>query len=456
MKFKFIFPLFVLLAALLVSCNESTDGLGVDIQPTADKIFLKADTFHLSSQTVPVDSIVSKPDSLLLGTFIDDVLGTTRGDILTQLAIPTTNYTYLDPSVATTTPDSIVVSMSFNSYFGVSTSPMEISIYELKKALSDKENYFSNLDPAQYVDFSKRLNASSELLTIKNGLTGVQNTRLSIKLSDEFIQRFFTTNPTIFKSQADFLNFFKGLYITTNFGSSAMININNLSMTLYYHYILKNDPTQAKIKGYHTFTSNSEVVKVNLIRHPFRTLATNPNDEFNYIASPANYQTRVRIPLSRLRQRINVGDMVLDINSAVLKVNVQDRNNWGTSELIPYVSGMLLIKETALNDFFTKHELPSDTVSFIATLGKENITATTYKYNYTFSGLNKLIKNEILNSNKEYLDMVLVPVSLLYSTSSSSTVLSGVYQSTQMQAVSVYSGNNKDIPMKLEVIFSGL
>ena len=304
MKLKFIVPLLVLLAVFLVSCDNSADNMGVDIQPTADKITLNVDTFHLSSVTVPVDRIVSKPDSLLLGTFIDDFLGTTRADILTQLALPTTNYTYLDESVATTTPDSVVVTMGFDSYFGVSTSPVEISIYEMKTALKAKENYYSSIDPSLYVDFSRKLNASAELLTIKDGLTGIQNTQLAIKLSSDFLQRFFTKDPTIFKSQSEFDNFFKGLYITTDFGSSAMVNVRALSMTLYFHYIYKNDPAQIKIKGYHSFTANSEIVKVNRVQHPFRTLTINPNVEFNYLASPANYHTKVRIPLARLRQRI--------------------------------------------------------------------------------------------------------------------------------------------------------
>ena len=460
MKLKFIVPLLVLLAVFLVSCDNSADNMGVDIQPTADKITLNVDTFHLSSVTVPVDRIVSKPDSLLLGTFIDDFLGTTRADILTQLALPTTNYTYLDESVATTTPDSVVVTMGFDSYFGVSTSPVEISIYEMKTALKAKENYYSSIDPSLYVDFSRKLNASAELLTIKDGLTGIQNTQLAIKLSSDFLQRFFTKDPTIFKSQSEFDNFFKGLYITTDFGSSAMVNVRALSMTLYFHYIYKNDPAQIKIKGYHSFTANSEIVKVNRVQHPFRTLTINPNDEFNYLASPANYHTKVRIPLARLRQRIKTGDKHLDVNSAVLKLNVQDRSKWGagTGSVIPYISSVLLIKESAIDDFFTKHELPSDTVSFVATLGYENITATTYKYNYTFSNLANLIENELKkNSTNEYLDMVLVPVSLVQSSSASSSqsYLTEVNQSTQVEAVSIFSGKNKEIPMKLEVVYSG-
>ncbi len=458
MKLKFIIPIIAFIAALFVACEDSSTNLGKEIQPVSDRILLKADTFHLSSETFPVESIVSKPDSLLLGKYIDDFLGTSYADILTQLALPTTEFKYLDPSIATTVADSIVVRLGFSSYFGVDLAPIEVSIYEMKEALRENESYYSDIDPSEYVDFSKKLNNKPELLTIKDGVSGKIQSSLNVKLSDEFLQRFFTTDPTVFSSQEAFLNFFKGLYITTDFGSSAMININNLSMTLYYHYTLNDDPTKAKVKSYHNFPANSEVVKVNRIQYPFRTLQLNPADEYNYVASPSNYQTKVRIPLNRIRERVSVGDKVLDVNSTILKLNVQDRKDWGVSSIIPYVGSMLLIKESALDKFFKEHQLPSDTVAFIANLGRENITATTYTYNYTFNNLANLIENELKkNSTAEYLDMVLVPVSLkeVTSLSSTQTVISEVNQATQMQAVSIFSGKNKQTPMRLEVVYSG-
>jgi hypothetical protein len=38
---------------------------------------------------------------------------------------------------------------------------------------------------------------------------------------------------------------------------------------------------------------------------------------------------------------------------------------------------------------------------------------------------------------------------------STSTTINEVRQNTQLQAVSIYSGKNKKIPMKLEVVYSG-
>lgn len=461
MKFKFIIPLIAIVASLFVACEDASTNLGIEIQPVSDGILLDAATFTLNTETFPVARIVSKPDSLLLGKYIDDFLGTSYADIITQLRLPTTEFRYMDPSVATTVADSVVLHLGFSSYFGVNTAPIEVSVYELKKALSDSETYYSDIDPAEYVDFSKKLNAMPELLTIKDGVSGKIQKSLDIKLSDEFLSRFFTTDPTIFSGQEAFQNFFKGLYVTTDFGSSAMINVNSLSLTLYYHYTLNDDPTKAKIKGYHDFHANTEIVKVNRIQYYLSgTLKINPEDEFNYIVSPSTYQTKVRIPMDSIRRCIDasLGDKVLDVNSTILKLNVQDRKVWGANSIIPYVESMLLIKEDAVDEFFKERQLPSDTVAFLADLDKENITSTTFTYHYTFYDLASLIEHELKKDSKqEFLDMVLIPVRVtrVASGSSSQMIISEINPATQMQAVSIFSGKNKENPMRLEIVFSG-
>lgn len=457
MKFRFIFPVLALIV-LLGACDSIVGNLGVEIQPANDTIVLKSDTFRLMSETVAVDRIVSRPDSVLLGTFIDDYLGTTRADFLTQFAVPTENFVYLDPSVATTQPDSATLTLYFTSHFGVTSSPIELSVYELKKELKEKESYYSDIDVGEYVSFSKKLNeATSSLFTIRDGISGKLQTQLTIKLTDEFTQRLFTTDPENYGSQEGFMKFFKGLYVTSDFGSSAMLNLKTVSLRLHYHYIYNNDPSETKIKSYQLYSANNEVVKVNRVQHPFRILETSPQDEYNYLASPSNYHAKVRIPLGRLRERISVGDKNLDVNSAILRLDIQDSEKWNENSIVPRVQTVMLIRESEVDKFFTEHRLPSDTISFLADLDRENITATSYKYFYSFNNLSRFIQHEIeKNNDEEYIDMVLLPVSRKESTTATGqTSLVSVVQATQLQAVSIFSGNNKERPMRLEVVYSG-
>lgn len=55
----------------------------------------------------------------------------------------------------------------------------------------------------------------------------------------------------------------------------------------------------------------------------------------------------------------------------------------------------------------------------------------------------------------QYLEMVLVPVTPIRRQVSTTSVVSEVIQSNVLQSVSIYSGNNKTIPMKMEVVYSG-
>jgi len=457
MKFKFVFTILAIISVLFVACDDSATNLGKEIQPINDQIYLKTDTFHLSSETYAVDNIISRPDSFLLGTFVDKVYGTTRADILGQVYFPK-NYKYYDSSIAVTEPDSVNLLLVFNSSFGSEKSPMEISVYELKETLQYMENYPSNLDPSLYVDYNKILGKG--VMTVVNAVDSTRNTSVSIKLSADFVKRFFSTDPSIFSSEANFYNFFKGLYITSiNFGSATMLNISGIYLNLYYHYTYKSDGKV--VKGSLTFPASLEAKQVNRIFHPERTLVLSPDDEVNYISSPANYYTRVNIPLKRIRERVNVDGKHLMVNSAILRLDAVDKK--GTSTELPYINNMLLVKESALNNFFKDRKLTSDTCAFLAKVDSSYVSsAEVYKKFYTFNQLATLINTELskpLAEQKDNLTMVLVPVSPGYTTTSSSSSTiptpTSINQNSQLEAVGIYSGKNKKIPMKLEVVFSG-
>ena len=236
-----------------------------------------------------------------------------------------------------------------------------------------------------------------------------------------------------------------------------MLNVSRIKISLYYHYAY-NDDLESKIQGRHDFYVNTEVKKVNRLTHPLRRLNISPQDEYNYITSPGNYYTRVRIPLDRIRRDVNVGSKILDVNSASIRLNVKKKQP-GDETMVPYVDNLLLIKESAVDRFFRNNELPSDTVSFLSIRDSVYVSQDNYKYSFKFSGLANLIEKEIKDKDNTnpYLDMVLVPVTAKYlqSTTSSSISVSEIIQNNQLQSLTIYSGNHPEIPMKMEVVYSG-
>lgn len=452
MKLKDIAFLLALPAFFFAACNSDVaDVLGKQIQPAGDQISVDAAVFDLITETVPMERITSRPDSFLLGEFDDKQMGVLKADVLAEFSLFEPGFQFLSPDKGVTEVDSVVMSLNFSSSFGLVNTPLQIKIFELKAPLEDKF-YASDMDPAPYVDDSKLIGEAR--FTVIDGVTGKRKKQVRLKMNDAFKQRFFTTDPKHYRSQEDFKAFFPGVYITTDFGGLTMLNLQSVQLRMHYSYAYNTNLSE-KLSGYHDFFVTAGVPRVNRMTYPYRSLLFTGKDTLNYISSPANYRTRVRIPLAKLRERVNTGGKTLAVNSALIKMNIR-KKVVSDQSLIPYVNNLLLIKEGALNDFFDKRQALSDTVSFLASRDSVYVSKNNYTYHYEFDGLAKLIAKEIKGS-ADTLNMVLVPVTPLYrgSGASNSVVLSEVMQSNLLQSVAIYSGKHVTRPMKLEVIYSG-
>ncbi len=440
----------------IASCDDDATNLGVEIQPTQDEILVKTDVFRLKTETLPIDQIISKPDSFLLGTYIDDVFGITESDILTQVLVAKKGYTFLDDKVAKTTPDSVVLTIGFNSFFGVNSSPMKIDVYEMNKSLDFKKDYNSNIDADSYVNLSQPI--GSMVTTVLNPITKRNNREINIKLSSDFLTRFFTTDANVYKSQENFLNHLKGFYITTkSFGSSTILNVNKVLLTLHFHYkFLDGNKKDDVVSTYLNFPVNSEVKSVNRIKHTIRKQDVEIDNEYNYIVSPANYYTKIKIPVKEIKEKLG-SEKTLDVNGAKIKLNLLD-GNYGSH--IPNVTDLLLVKESEMDNFFKSNQLPNDSVAWLASLQKTKISEKKYDYYYSFPNLNKFIAKELKNKHsQEEMSFVLVPVTAKYRIESvgyynTRRVLTEIRQDMRMHATTIFSGNNKKKPMVLELIYS--
>jgi hypothetical protein len=77
----------------------------------------------------------------------------TKGEIIVQLA-PPVDYEF-PPEANNPQPDSLVLYMYYRTWFGLSNTPLEISIYELNKKTPDySTTYYTNLDVSEFTDKS--------------------------------------------------------------------------------------------------------------------------------------------------------------------------------------------------------------------------------------------------------------------------------------------------------------
>ena len=468
MKFHQII-LLIALSVLTFSCVDTLTDYGLKVQPTTDQIQIGTDTFHLNTETDSVEYIYSKPDSFLLGDFFNVKYGSTRADILAQVnSMEGSNFTFPENAQ----PDSALVILYYKSWFGDGYSPFEVNIYQmnLNDSLVYSNSYRSNLDPLKYSDRSNLL--GSGIFKAKDvSRKYSDSTALVIKLSDNFVTNFFN-GRNYFTNEAKFLHFFRGMYITTNFGASTLLNVEQIDLEYYYHYTAKVSGVDKKISNMLIFPANTLVRQVNRFKHDNRPTVTSINDSVNWVASPANFQTRIVLPLNRIKDSIDKkipakNGVKQIVNKAILQVKATQVEDSTLST--PLVSYMLLIKETEVDNFFKKKELPADT-STVAVLSQiyasEIGTTGTYEYFYNYD-VARIIANELKkNPTPQPVPMVLVPVEVVSSTSSTTgaTTYSSVKQQQKMSAVVVRSGKVKDSktglkiksePMHLKLIYSG-
>jgi hypothetical protein len=314
--------------------------------------------------------------------------------------------------------------------------------------ISDQSNI---VIPATPVDSSYSSKSESYVPTIR------------IKLSDEFAKRFFKIKD--FSSQKKFNELFKGLYICTDFGGSNVLYVTDITMTVFYHFTMQRPGmNDTIINDTRAFYANEEVRQVNRYSYPNRqsilTHYSQVNDT-NYIVSPANIYTELSVRIDSIYERINqqIGDTSqyrVYVNKADLNIDVlysdsatgRPRDRWDTP-----ASHMMLIQKEEINKFFSKNEMPSDSVAIIAALTATSDTLGNINYKYTYD-LSKLLTRQIRNKvQTEYLNFVLVPVAVTSNTSTGS--IQSIKPLQTISATLIRSANNQETPMDIEMVYAG-
>jgi hypothetical protein len=286
---------------------------------------------------------------------------------------------------------------------------------------------------------------------------------IRIKLSDEFAKRFFQIKD--FSSQKAFNQLFYGLYICSDFNASNVLYINDITMTVFYHFTMNRAQlNDTIIHDTRSFYANEEVRQVNRFTYPNRQSILQQYSQVkdtNYIVSPANIYTELTVQMDEIYNRIDaqLGDTAayrVYINRADLTVDVlysdsvtgRPRDNWDTP-----ASYMMLIQKENMAEFFSTNKTPSDSVAIITSLSAttDSLSNVIYQYSYDLSDmLTKQIRSE---QKVDQLTFVLVPVAI--TTNSSTGAILSVKPLQTISATCIRSANNPDIPMDIEVVYAG-
>ncbi len=438
-----------------VSCTND-DSVGGAVRPEGDNIVVAADTFHIKSENVFNNVMSAQADSMYMGEFYSPVFGTTKAELLVQFA-PPEKYEFPDDS-RKPTADSLVLMMYYKSWYGARNIPLEISVYEMNSGAIDyNKQYLSNLETSDFTDLSllmgKRMVTSvdlSESDSIRESEGYVPTIRY--KFDDEQLERFYNIARSPFGTTEEFLDHFKGIFITSRYGASTVFNFFEMHMKLHYHYTYEKNGKDTIVNTSIIYPANKEVRQLNKFSHNDIQEVVEENDSINFIKASAGIYTKLEIPMDRIRERIKskIGNKELHVNGAAIQLEIADMEENLLDLSYPFA--LMAITESEYEDFLKNYDVPTvvDTNTVIG-----YYTSAINAYNIDISYY--LVKHLRNNPTDENLSLLLLPVQLqqVVNSNTGEVNITRIRPQAEVGGVRLRSGNNANSPMKIKLLYAG-
>lgn len=462
-KIKTVFPLLAVLLISFSSCKDDVVSAGSAVLESEDSIIVRADTFSLTSSLVRGGAVTATPDSFMIGE-LDSKYGHLHADLLTQLACPV-GYRFPEGAVL----DSVCLFMYYRHAYGDGNAPLAINVYAMDRAtFTYNEPLRSDTAVSTYcsLEDSTMLLDNPMVVTAKRYTDSTYYSEkyiptITLRLNEHWANKIFAARD--YSSQEAFNKQFFGIYITPEFGGSTLLSVIDVNMAIYYHfpYIRAGVDTivEQDMKGLY---ASREVRQLNRYLWQERDLEVlEQNKDTNFIISPAHIYTQLTFPMASMKEAIiqSVGTRRAYVNRAHLSLPVlnyyegtdakRTRDDWAQP-----AQNMLLIRRGDLERFFNDEIVLSDSIAMYATLQAQTDTLDVTTYSYEFD-LSTLLTEQLREDRFSNLDMLLVPVTVTTSTTSSSYTIIDVTYNQSLTATEIYSAQHPEHQLELEVVYSG-
>jgi len=318
----------LLMTGLFASCNDE-GAVGLDLLPNPDGIgVFRLDTFSLRTYTVTEDSLeVQQPPILALGEVFDPVFGLSKVGMTYQVLLTNENIN-LGTNVQV---DSLVLALNFNNYYGDTTDQLLVTVYELDETIHRDSIYYANQAPAfkstplATITYHPRPTGTVPVDEPRvNGIDTVFNYPglLRIPLSADLSNRILAASggPDL-QNNTNFLNFFKGFYITatrvnsSGTGSVMLFSTASSRNGLFMYY--KTDTVRRRFDM--LVTDQAALRNVFNFNYQGTEVGSRINDTSNMVLEgfvQAGGSVKLKVDMPYLR------NLVKDFNVAINKVEV--------------------------------------------------------------------------------------------------------------------------------------
>ena len=456
MKLKYLLAIVGVLF-MLVSCDDNTATLGVDMMPTTDLITKKYETYDVTTASYPVgDSVLARTSMSYFGRFTDPETGTTvKSDFLAQFHCD--EGFSLPDTIRGDSCVSLELKLFIDNFVGDSLTSFKLSVYELNKQLDPNADYYTNINPEDYYDVNaepiaaKWFTMSDRTITDSARWSNSYNNNIRVTLPNSLgtqIIRDYRQNPEHFTNTSTWLHSgnpcSKGLYFKLDSGDGAMAYIYVVQLNMYFTYY--DEYYEKDTLGLCELAATEEVVEAS--RFENTNLQKLLDDtSCTYLKSPAGIFTVATIPADQ----INVQDTINSAKLTFTRYNARTDSEFKLG--IP--KKILLVRlDDYLNGFFENYQVPDNQESYIADF---NSSTNSYEYSNVARLVTKMVQEKSHGTASENWNKVLlIPVEATYSNTTDVTgtgrQIVKLNHDFSMTSARLVGGDNDKV--KMEVIYS--
>lgn len=471
MKLKTLTSL-LLVSLIIISCDDSTDGIGTTLTNKRDQLDITTDTFNVTTKSIAANAVLSRNISGYIGKFKDPETETDiTADFMTQFGVLENFYlpefkNIVSKENGLVYADSCEIRLYNEDTVGDSLAPMHLKMYELSKPVSDSKDYYTNFDPVQenYIrnggltvekaytladvtssDKEKKAKGYSPSIRIPLNKPYTDKNGKTYKNYGTYImQKYYSPDSVNFKNSYKLIhNIMPGFYFKSVGGSGSIGKIFNSILFVYFRMQYKDSVyTRAA-----TFGGTQEVMQTTHIVNDGNALQQLINNQSGtYLKTPAGIFTQMTLPV----EEIVAGHEKDSINSA--KITLQRINNSSTNNYaLEAPKQVLMIPVDSIQTFFEHHNYTNYKNSFVAKFNQNG---------YTFNNISFIIrtmyeskKNGTASPN--WNQVIVIPVTTtsmsIQNGGYTSTYQTGVYHDMSIKSTKIEGGNT---PVKLTVIYS--
>ena len=474
-EMKFIkLTAFLLAAFSMVACDDTTDTLGSSITNKVDNLTITDATYNVETQSLVAGPVLSKSNNGIIGRVKDPETGTyLTADYMTQM-VPLSTFSvdtlqYIkDANNGELRADSCYLLVSYQSTYGDSLAPMNVTAYEMSKPMTEDKNYLTDFDPIAegYIAENGYQNSATYSLSKATGNFKIYLNKLYIKDGvtydnyGTYMLKTFVEHPEYFKSNYQFLkNVCPGFYIKHEGGIGNVADVWNTEVQFYWSRqktIKAHDGVTdsiAKGYGFNRIDGTEEALQTNHIVNDAASIASLAADQScTYLKSPAGIFTEVTLPVEEILKG-HENDTLNTASITFPRINNTETNNQYTFDTPSYV---LMIPKDSINFFFENGDVVNNRNSFYASYSSGTTNG------YTFSNISNLITamSKKKGSSENWNKAVLIPITVSTVVENNSTMISKMTHNMSLTSTRLVKGthseNAQDMssPIQIKVIYS--